>query len=445
MDEHTGFARVMASGADTWNANLALNPYGGNVGIGTTSPLAALSVGSGSLSDTNVPIQISAPSSGAGFIGVNKYGAYGLLVGYVTNGSLSGNGAYIRQITTDPLFFNVNNTTTAMTILSSGNVGIGTSAPAYKLDVAGLIRSSSGGIMFPDGSVQTTATGQTLSANNQIVQSNGNVGIGTTGPQGQLNIGNVSNAGLKTYTNGQGDGLIVNAYYNSSNIYESYVDLVAARTSSAINGGSNFRFLTQPLSSGNPAVAMVINQSGNVGIGTATPTRKLHIAGDVQIDGNLYFGSTPIPQNVPYAGSACQGGDYAESVDVAGDRMSYEPGDVLVIDPDSEGEFLKSVQPYSTFVTGIYSTKPGVIGRRQTSDISHAKDEVPMAMVGIVPTKVSAENGPIKAGDLLVTSSTLGYAMKGTDRSQMLGAVIGKALGHLDSGTGVIEVVVTLQ
>jgi hypothetical protein len=48
-------------------------------------------------------------------------------------------------------------------------------------------------------------------------------------------------------------------------------------------------------------------------------------------------------------------------------------------------------------------------------------------------------------GDLLVSSSTLGYAMKGTDRSRMLGAVVGKALGSLDSGTGVIEVLVTLQ
>jgi hypothetical protein len=68
-----------------------------------------------------------------------------------------------------------------------------------------------------------------------------------------------------------------------------------------------------------------------------------------------------------------------------------------------------------------------------------------MAMVGRVPTKVSAENGSIKVGDLLVSSSTMGYAMKGTDRTQMLGAVIGKALGSLDSGTGVIEVLVTLQ
>jgi hypothetical protein len=35
--------------------------------------------------------------------------------------------------------------------------------------------------------------------------------------------------------------------------------------------------------------------------------------------------------------------------------------------------------------------------------------------------------------------------MKGTDRSKMLGAVVGKALGNLDSGTGMIEVLVTLQ
>jgi hypothetical protein len=35
--------------------------------------------------------------------------------------------------------------------------------------------------------------------------------------------------------------------------------------------------------------------------------------------------------------------------------------------------------------------------------------------------------------------------MKGTDRSRMLGTVIGKAMGKLDSGTGVIEVLVTLQ
>lgn len=46
---------------------------------------------------------------------------------------------------------------------------------------------------------------------------------------------------------------------------------------------------------------------------------------------------------------------------------------------------------------------------------------------------------------ILSESSRVGYAMKGTDRNRMMGAVIGKALGSLDSGVGVIEVVVTLQ
>ena len=48
-------------------------------------------------------------------------------------------------------------------------------------------------------------------------------------------------------------------------------------------------------------------------------------------------------------------------------------------------------------------------------------------------------------GDLLVTSSTPGYAMKGTDRNLMLGAIVGKALESLHSGTGIIRILVTSQ
>ena len=94
-------------------------------------------------------------------------------------------------------------------------------------------------------------------------------------------------------------------------------------------------------------------------------------------------------------------------------------------------------------VTGVYSTKPGTVGRRQLTPKS--EDEVPMAMIGIVPVKVTTENGSIHPGDLLVTSSKPGYAMKGTDRSRMFGAVIGKAVGILSQEIGVIEMVVALQ
>ena len=129
-----------------------------------------------------------------------------------------------------------------------------------------------------------------------------------------------------------------------------------------------------------------------------------------------------------------------------GRGSQYEPGDVLEIDPTADRHLTLSHYAYSTLVAGIYSTKPGVLATPHSMDDPEIQNsEVPLAVVGIVPCKVTAENGPIARGDLLVTSPRPGYAMKGTDRSQMLGAVVGKALEALPQGTGVIEVLVTLQ
>ena len=86
-----------------------------------------------------------------------------------------------------------------------------------------------------------------------------------------------------------------------------------------------------------------------------------------------------------------------------------------------------------------------MLGSTRKADEASAKDEIPLAVVGIVPCKVTSENGAILPGDLLVTSSLPGHAMKGTDRKRMLGAVVGKALDPLQHGTGVIQVLVTLQ
>jgi hypothetical protein len=130
---------------------------------------------------------------------------------------------------------------------------------------------------------------------------------------------------------------------------------------------------------------------------------------------------------------------------VTGDPSNYAPGDLLVIDPSANRHLARAQQPYSTLVAGIYSTQAGVVASRHRVDETLPKDEVPLAVVGIVPCKVTTENGPITAGDLLVTSSTQGHAMKGTDRSRMLGAVVGKALEPLPKGEGVIQVLVTLQ
>jgi hypothetical protein len=102
-------------------------------------------------------------------------------------------------------------------------------------------------------------------------------------------------------------------------------------------------------------------------------------------------------------------------------------------------------------VVGVYSTRPGMLGADKNGTSRVDKNELPVAIIGIVPTKVSTENGSIHAGDLLTTSTTPGYAMKpiprrvGRSRIYPTGTILGKALEPLIQGKGVIKVLVTLR
>ena len=169
---------------------------------------------------------------------------------------------------------------------------------------------------------------------------------------------------------------------------------------------------------------------GNLLIGAVNGTNKFRVDGG----GNVYETS-----------NTTGGADFAESLGVVGAKTRYEPGDVLVIDPAGIRRMALASEPYSRLAAGIYSTRPGVLASPYVAGDPRLAGNIPLAVAGIVPCKVSAENGPIEAGDLLVTSSSRGYAMKGTDPSKMLGAVIGKALEPFQRGKGVIEVLVTLQ
>jgi hypothetical protein len=144
-------------------------------------------------------------------------------------------------------------------------------------------------------------------------------------------------------------------------------------------------------------------------------------------------------------GTQTGGADFAESVSVGGGKDNYEPGDVLVIDTTADRQLTLAKTPYSTLVAGVYSTKPGVTATPHTSEDPRLATEIPVAIVGIVPCKVTNENGPIARGDLLVTSSTPGYAMRGSDRTMLPGAIIGKAMQPSSAAKGKIEVLVTLR
>lgn len=130
------------------------------------------------------------------------------------------------------------------------------------------------------------------------------------------------------------------------------------------------------------------------------------------------------------------GADYAELVRYDGNPADVEPGDVLIISPARDRAVVKSTDANDARLAGVYSTKPGFIGGGSADD--DPQGYIPVAMMGIVPVKVTAINGPIQRGDLLTTSSIPGYAMKATD--PQMGTILGKAMGELESGEGVIEV-----
>ena len=71
-------------------------------------------------------------------------------------------------------------------------------------------------------------------------------------------------------------------------------------------------------------------------------------------------------------------------------------------------------------------------------------DEVPLAMIGIVPCKASAENGPIRVGDELVTAATTGHVMR-AGKNAPRGTVLGKALQPLASGKNKISILLYLH
>lgn len=93
------------------------------------------------VADINLPIQISAPTNSARYIGLDNAGNYEFLIGSGNNASTFGTGGILRMASTDPLMFWVNNTTFAGQITSNGGWSIGyqTTPPALGLLVSGKI------------------------------------------------------------------------------------------------------------------------------------------------------------------------------------------------------------------------------------------------------------------------------------------------------------------
>jgi hypothetical protein len=131
---------------------------------------------------------------------------------------------------------------------------------------------------------------------------------------------------------------------------------------------------------------------------------------------------------------------------VEGSIAKYEPGDVLVISTNGDRKVEKSAGAYSTLVAGVYATKPGVMLTEENAEKDALDKMVPMGVIGVVPTKVCTEGGAIRRGDLIVTSSTSGVAMKADPDRVRVGQVIGKALqDYSGKGIGKINILVSIK
>jgi hypothetical protein len=140
--------------------------------------------------------------------------------------------------------------------------------------------------------------------------------------------------------------------------------------------------------------------------------------------------------------------DCAEDFDIA-DSECVEAGTVMVL--NEFGSLQPSYQEYDKKVAGIVSGAcgytPAIVLDRQHSRSQNQSNNVrlPVALIGKAYCKVDARDCSIEIGDLLTTSSMKGYAMKAEDPIKAFGAVIGKALGSIKKGLGMIPVLVTLQ
>lgn len=291
---------------------------------------------------------------------------------------------------------------------STDQVGIGTASPAAQVDI--------GGWTGKPGDV----TGAVLNVGGV---GGGDIFFGNTGAGvARMRFGANAAQGFMEW----------NVYYNGSGLksvdntrpsYEIMMDSIT----------DQFQFKKYAITSGFivPTNLMVITGTGRVGIGTNAPATALQVVGDINATGAI------TGTNV-----AATYQDVAEWVPATN---QLEAGTVVILNPEKNNEVMASNGEYDTTVAGVVSAQPGLI-----LGIAGATKEM-VATTGRVKVRVDATAAPIAIGDLLVTSSKPGMAMKSQPMQMngrnfhQPGTIIGKALEPLKAGEGEILVLLSMQ
>jgi len=276
---------------------------GGSVGIGTTAPAAKFEMFGGEMA-----IKLSANTTSS-FQWKNSSGTKIQEIRYDdSDGSmtLGGVGGY-------PIKFITSNAE-KVRISGTGNLGIGTTNPATLLhvDTAGSdarIRVSAGTNTVQGGMIANTGTslvyagsitnhGFSLRTNDTDrvrIQTDGNVGIGTTGPSARLHVFDTNNSpatgNLLVTSTGGNASIRIDSNSTSNYTYFTLSQGGVGKFELGIVPTTSDFYINPTVQSGANGAAIYIKKAdGNVGIGSTSPGYKLDVVGDINFSSTLKFG-----------------------------------------------------------------------------------------------------------------------------------------------------------
>ncbi|MBI4252808.1 hypothetical protein HY623_01350 [Candidatus Uhrbacteria bacterium] len=342
----------------------------------------------------------------------------------------------------------------------TGNVGIGMTPLTEKLEVAGSIKAND-----HIESRWTSVVDTAYNANPRTYYTSRNMTM-RTGLNEQYELGEIavtSQHPLAFYANGYEhmritvDGKVGIGTADPKEGLDVYGKRTVLRGGLYVGGNDNFNwisgFFSKPLAffvrdnSGAFSEKMRILQNGYVGIGTDEPKTKLDVqGGDINVG---YLGEkkkfADLSKHEKLAFETDRVGlDVAELFE---SEETVEVGDLLVVSATNERKLKKSSHSYQDTIVGVVSGSPALLFEGSELKLGakpnrfEKGEKPPVALAGRIPVKVSLENGTIKPGDYLTTSSKPGVAMKATEP----GMTIGVALESYDGeGDGKILVFLNL-
>jgi Peptidase_G2, IMC autoproteolytic cleavage domain len=206
------------------------------------------------------------------------------------------------------------------------------------------------------------------------ISSAGNVGIGTTSPQGNLHVKGSTDYGSLRLSPTTNSGEAAMAFYN---------DAAGTTTSTAWVVGQGPWVNPGKFIIGNQAASgpvLTATTAGYVGIGTTSPQAKLHVEGgaicvSAGAGSNDCSGAANTAGTIFAVNTTVQGADYAEYFAT---EDALTPGDIVGINLRSG--LVRRYHAGDNLV-GVVSTQPGVIGNSKIKD----KNSVLVALMGQVP------------------------------------------------------------